>query len=135
MTTRETRLFGVGGGHRDDFLVGDVGAEERRGALGDFEFPEEVFRSGGRPVGAERHSDAGRTRSFHVGGLAVSEEVAERRPDHGAAVGREDIEVLTLERGAVDADERLGDCPPVSDVKGQEMSARLVVASFGEVKE
>ena len=43
---------------------------------------EQVLAPAGRPVRAERDQDSGVPRLAHVGGLAVEEQVAERRPDH-----------------------------------------------------
>src|SRR4051812_2131888 len=75
-------------------------------------------------------------RTRHVGGPAVQQQVAERRPDHPDAVLGEYPEIRRLEPVCVDRDERRRECPtPVSEMECGEVLTGGRTETLGEMED
>ena len=98
--------------------------------------PSRFLRAARRPVGAEAHRDAGLLGGDDVGGAAVEEVVAERRPHHRRATAGEHGEVAGVERRAVDRAQAVVDRPLVAiDLQAVEPSPGRGVGALRQVLE
>ena len=121
---------------RDQVDVRQAAAVQAVDEPGQLQLAEQVLAPAGRPVRAERGQNSGVVRLAHVGRLPVEEQVAERRPDHRRPGLCEHLEVLLLERDAVDPGQRARDRPvPVRPLERQEMLARLLVRALAQVQQ
>ena len=121
---------------RDQVVVRERGPVEAVDEACHLELSEQVLAPARRPVRAERDRDPCIVCLLDVRGLPVEEQVAERRPDHGRAALAQHLEVLLLQRDAVDPGQGFRDCPvPVRPLQRQEVRPRLVVRALAQVEQ
>ena len=117
---------GVPRGHRHQVTRAEQAVQHVLGVEpGDLQLAEQVLAAGGRPVAAQADAHPGPLGRVHARGGPVEQQVAERRPDHRAAVLGEHVEVLGQQARRVDAGEPVVDRPLVRrDLQREEMPAR-----------
>ncbi len=123
------------GGHGDDVPVCQAEVQGSAGGVRHLQLVQEVLAAGRRPVRAKGDGHARGPGGHDVAGAAIEHQVAERRPDHRAAVLSHHREVGRLQSRAMDAGQGRGDRPLAPVLQGEERVAGRSVQPLAQMQQ